>query len=133
MSTARESFDEERRRIMRSGTPSRGDDLLGMEMDFHAYLTMLDEIDDHSVTARGTGHPERLIDASCAAAQGVTVAAAAEAVCTAWLDSLRYGFIEAHHFDLDGDRATLDVVTQTAPDGLYVTGMIEIRPAALRS
>lgn len=117
---------------MRSGTPSHGDDLLGMEMDFHAYLTMLDEIDDPSVTARRTGDPERLIDASCAAAPGVTVAAAAEAVRAAWLDSLRYGFIEAHHLDVDGDRARLDVVTQTAPDGLYVTGTVEIRPSKPR-
>jgi hypothetical protein len=133
MSTTRESFDEERQRIMRSGTPSHGDDLLGMEMDFHAYLTMLDEIDNHCVTARRTGDPERLIDASCAAAPGVTVAAAAEAVRAAWLDSLRYGFIEAHHLVVDGDRATIDVVTQAAPDGLYVTATIEIRPAARRS
>ncbi len=133
MSADRESFTEQRRRIMRHGTPSCGDDLLGMEMDFHAYLSMLDEIDDDSVTAKGTGDPERLIDASCAAASGVTVTAAAEAVRTAWLDSLRYGFIEAHHLVVDDDRATLDVVTPTAPDGLYATGIIEIRPAQRRS
>jgi hypothetical protein len=133
VSTDREAFAEQRRRIMRLCTPSRGDDLLGMEMDFHAYLSMLDEIDDDSVSARRTGNPEWLISASCSPAEGATVTAAAEAVRSAWLESLRYEFTEAHHLVLDSDLASLEVVTQTAPYGLYVTGVIEIRPAGPRS
>jgi hypothetical protein len=56
------------------------------------------------------------------------VSAAAQAVRTAWLESLRYGFTEAHHLVVDSDRASLEVITQTALGGLYVTGAIEIRP-----
>ena len=71
MSLNRENFTERKQRIMHAGTPSGGDDLLGMEMDFHAYLYGLDEIDDDSVSARRTGEAARLISATCSPADGV--------------------------------------------------------------
>jgi hypothetical protein len=126
----RRAFAERQLRIMRSGRPSSGGDLLGMEVDFDHYLSMLDEIDSDSVAVRQTGHAERLLVASCSPAPGVTLASAAEAVRTMWLDWLRYEFTEARCLLTEESLATLEVVTQMSPNGLHVTGAIEIGPTA---
>jgi hypothetical protein len=56
------AFDRIKTEIMRDFSPSGGDDLLGMEIDFVAYLGGLDAL--NHVEARRTGDPARLIVAT---------------------------------------------------------------------
>ena len=111
---------------MQSGPPSAGDNLLGMEIDFDAYLGGLEALDESSISVRRTEHPEALIAAKCVAASGFSVAEAAEAVRAAWLNSLRYNFHEAHHLAVSEDGAVLRLITQIGPSEFYVTGQVTI-------
>lgn len=115
--------------IMKSGPPSGGDDLLGMEIDFDAYLGELDEIEPDSVSVAHTQHPESLIRASCRAASGVSLSAAAHAVQVAWNDKLRYDFKEAHYLRLSEGEAELRLVTQIDPHAFFVTASVTVLPA----
>jgi len=54
--------------IMRAFPPSGGDDLLGMEIDFNAFLYGLDVLTD--AQARRTDDPARLIEATATAKRG---------------------------------------------------------------
>lgn len=112
--------------IMQDGTPSAGDNLLGMEIDFDIRLAELDEIEGDSVVVQRTEHAERLIRASCTPAINVSPGEAIEAIRREWLRDLRYGYAEAHLAATSEGRATLDFVTQIAPGGLYVTGQVEV-------
>jgi len=116
--------------MITSGPPSAGDDLLGMEIDFVAYLSGLDEIEPDSVEVSRTSHPESLIRASCSAAAGTDLSVAAEAVQTAWTDQLRYQYRESHHLRLTPEGAELAFATQIGPEALYVTGFVIVSPAA---
>ena len=49
--------------MMRTGTPSSGDNLLGMSIDVDAYVSMPDAIDPYSVEVERTDRPECLIRA----------------------------------------------------------------------
>lgn len=113
--------------IERNGTPSSGDDLLGMEMDFYVRLGELDEIDENSVEVQRTEHAERLIRASCTPATDISPGKAIEAIRREWLTHLRYGYAEAHLAATSSHGATLHFVTQIAPGGLYVTGQVEVQ------
>ena len=53
MSGDDDAFRREAVRVMRSGPPSDGDNLLGMEIDFDAYLGGLDELGRVSLAERG--------------------------------------------------------------------------------
>jgi hypothetical protein len=113
---------------MASGAPSSGDNLLGMEMDFVARLSGLDELDSKSVKVRRTGSTEELIIATCRCAEGVPLAVAGNAVRTVWLDDLRYSEFEAHSLAISDGVAELRFVTQMSRGGgLYVTGVVEVR------
>jgi len=125
---ADEDFRAVSLRIMREGTPSAGDDLLGMEMDFVLLLGQLDEVDDQSVSVHRTEHAERLIRATCRTAPGVSLGSAAEAVRVLWLSNLRYSYLEAHHLHVSDEEATLDFITQIGSHRLYVTGQVRISP-----
>jgi hypothetical protein len=92
---------------MKDGTPSADDNLLGMEIDFVALLSGLDELDADSVSVHRTEHAERLIRATSRAAPGVPLRRAGEAVRSVWLSSLRYAHL-----------------------GPYVTGRARIAPAS---
>lgn len=59
MSEDYDAFRREAVRVMRSGAPSSGDNLLGMEIDFDVYLGGLADLDDSSLTVRRTGHASR--------------------------------------------------------------------------
>ena len=114
---------------MALGPPSGGDDLVGMEMDFFVLLGELEGVEDESVEVERTTHPECLLRASCRAARGVPVEAAAEAVRHEWLTNLRYSYFESHRLKTDGDQAVLEFVTQISPDGFFVTGRVEVLPS----
>ena len=111
---------------MQDGTPSTGDNLLGMAIDFDVRLGVVDEIDEASVSVHRTEHPERLIRVSCKPAFDVAPTVAIDAVCREWLTNLRYGYREAHLATVGDHAATFDFVTQMAPNGLYVTGRVEV-------
>ena len=133
MTDHEDDFREEVVRVMSSGPPSTGDDLLGMEIDFNAYLGDLDALDTTSVSVRRTPRPDLLISAECSAASGASIAEAAEAVGQAWREHLRYRFHEAHHLSLSNDEALFRFITQVGPARFYVTGQVTIRPASRSS
>jgi hypothetical protein len=114
---------------MRDGTPSAGDNLLGMEMDFFILLGELEELDSESVAVNRTEHAERLIRASCRAVPGLPVRSAGEAVRSLWLSNLRYSYVEAHELSVGDRDATLDFITQMGPHGMYVTGQVSTTPS----
>ena len=114
---------------MQSGPPSDGDNLLGMEFDFVAYLGGLDAVDEASVSVRRTAQAETLLLVECAAAAGVSLRDAAEAVREAWLGPLRYHFHEAHHLSVSETQAVLRFITQIGPSDFYVTGQVTVRGA----
>lgn len=127
MSYDAEGFRNEAARVMRSGTPSSGDNLLGMEMDFFVYLGLLDALDASSVSVRRTPYPETLIRADCAARPGTSVEQAADAVRQTWQEHLGYSFQKAHHLQVSGAEGLLRFVTQIGPAGFYVTGQVVVR------
>lgn len=116
--------------IMRDGTPSSGDDLLGMEIDFDVRLGDLPAVDSDSLTVRTTGHAERLVDATCRAADGFTLDAAIEAISRVWLDDLRYPYLEAHYWSSEPALARMRFIAQMGPQRVYVTGDVAVTPPA---
>lgn len=115
--------------VRASAAPSAGDDLLGMEIDFFAYLQRPEELDDSELIVRRTSKPEALIVASCAARPGVKPADAAEAVHKVGREDLRYGYFEASAVELLEDRAVVHCLTQIGEGGFYVTATITVLPA----
>jgi hypothetical protein len=113
-------------KVMATGRPSAGDDLLGMEMDFYGCLLELDEIDDDSLVVRRTSDPEGLILGTCRGGTGVSLETAVAAVRRAWLESLRYSYFEAHCVERNRLRATVHMLTQMGPDGLWVTASLDV-------
>lgn len=126
VAVADQSFQESLIRVMEDGTPSKGDDLLGMEIDFTAYLSQLAEVEMDSVNVKRTGEAKQLIGVSCRAAPGVPLESALRAVEAAWEADLRYPYFEAHKTTITDDGAYLDFVTQMGPGRLYVTGRAQI-------
>jgi hypothetical protein len=120
-------FGEAVLRVMRSGPPSGGHDLVGMEMDFFILLGDLDELLGHSVEVQRTEQPECLLRALGRTAPGVSIKEAAEAVRGLWLTKLRYSHFEAHRLSSTENSALLEFVTQIAPDGFFVTGRVEVQ------
>jgi hypothetical protein len=126
---AGEDFRAVSLRIMKDGTPSADDNLLGMEMDFFLLLGDLQELDGESVQVRATRSAECLIRATCRAAPGVSLDRAAEAVRDLWVSNLSYSHFEAHELAVAEGEATLHFVTQMRTHGLYVTGQVGITPS----
>jgi hypothetical protein len=121
-----ETFDDVVARVARDGEPSSGDNLLGMQMDFDAYLSMLEAIDGGSISVERTDRPDRLLRVSCRAADKVSLAVAAQFVVDTWKSRLRYAYLEQHQLVEAEGVAVLDFVTQMGPGRLYVTGRVEI-------
>lgn len=121
-----DEFAAEKQRVIRDGEPSDGHNLLGMEIDFTAYLLGLDPVEPSSVEAHRTSDPACLIEASCRAVVGVSLRSAGVAVEDAWATALRYREHEAHCIVFDDDRVVLDCITQMRPGGLYVTARVTI-------
>lgn len=114
--------------VMRSGPPSAGDDLLGMEMDFDHHLFALDGIESASVSVERTSDPEALIVAVCSPRAGISTAKAMRQVERAWCEHLRYRVHEAHYVATSRDGATLRFVTQIERGGFFVTGVVTLVP-----
>ncbi|GHJ43805.1 hypothetical protein Cs7R123_11470 [Catellatospora sp. TT07R-123] len=117
------TFEQDKRRLMAAGTPSDGDNLTGMSMDFDAYLFM-SELFAH-VEVRRTGDPDCLLVATCTAAPGATPTSVAEGLVDVWLRHLQYHHRSAHRLRQDAQKVYLDVVTLMSAGGIYVTGLIE--------
>lgn len=114
-------------RMMQSGFPSSGDNLVGMEMDVFILLGHLDAIEEGSVEARTQPHAERLIVASCSPAATATIEEAVSAVEGLWNNQLRYSYDAAHAWTTDPAGPRLEFITQIAEGGFYVTGAVQIR------
>jgi hypothetical protein len=118
-------FEDARRRMMASGPPSNGDDLLGMEIDFEAYLPRCSAL--QSVRATHTGNPESLIVAECVAHSAASPDAVVEQLRRTWQEDLSYRYCEAHRIRRSQGAVHLDVVTQIGRGQFYVTGTIVVR------
>jgi hypothetical protein len=108
-------------RVRRSGTPSRGDDLLGMAMDVGAHLVRV-----QSVRVERVVDPESLL-VDCAAVRGVSATEAGEAVRRTWPTDLSCTSHGSHHLAVSGDGALLRFVTQLDPGKPSVTGRVAVR------
>ena len=117
-----ELFEEAKRQMMASGTPSDGPNLSGMGIDFDAYLFMA-ELFEH-VAVHQTGDPDCLLTASCRVARGGTPTAVGEALVSIWQDKLRYHYNAAHRLRQDHLGMYLDVATLSDAGGIFVTGLI---------
>jgi hypothetical protein len=131
------AFDEQRREICRSGPPSEGDNLMGMEIDFLArlgdatYADQPHELWDTVVQRNERG--DWLIEASATAKPGVTAEQVEEALSTVWMQDLRYQYREAHTLlteptsvITEPTSVTLQAVTQIGPDDFWVTAQVRV-------
>jgi hypothetical protein len=124
-----DDFEQLRREICASGQASGGDNLLGMELDFDAYLDHADAGEDPGlwqgmvvqrhpgarwlITGQATGRRE---DADAIGAELARI----------WEEYLRYQDRTGHAIETARDRVTLRAVTQAAPGGLWVTAMVRV-------
>ena len=119
-------FAEAKARIMASATPSNGDNLDGMAIDFDYYL--LDRCPSlEAGTITTTNDPACLLLASCTARVDARPSIVAEQLLNAWLTDLRYTFREAHRVRRTPTTVELDVATQTGIAGIFVTAQIAVR------
>jgi hypothetical protein len=127
----REEFDDEKRRICSSGTPSTDDNLLGMEIDCDYYFgDPTDESDadldlwrDMNV-AQSPGQ-EWLIT-GVAQARLDDAVAIADSLSRIWDVNLRYRYREAHTVERRADEVVLLAVTQTNPGDIWVTVKVTV-------
>lgn len=117
-------FQLTKARIMASSVQSRGDDFLGMQIDFDAYLEMTDVLDD--VVVRPTGDVVSLLQVTARGRAGVPIGRIAAELEWVWLSELRYRYLEAHTIRSAESTVTLDFVTQIGSPGFYVTGAFEV-------
>jgi len=114
--------------IRSAGRPSSGDNLLGMEMDFFAFL-------DGAVSeSRPPWHDlavHRVEDGDWhieATTKGDATASAeiAASLVEIWEDHLRYGYLEAHTVATSPDRVVFKAITQSGPGQLWVTARVVV-------
>jgi hypothetical protein len=119
-------FDEAKVQIMASATPSTGNNLSGMAIDFDYYL--LDRCPSlEAGTITTTSDPERLLSANCTARADARPSVVAEEIVNAWLADLRYPFREAHRLRQTPTTVEMDVATQTGVAGIFVTAQVVVR------
>jgi len=123
-STEEQEFQQTKSRVMASSVPSSGDNLLGMEIDFDAYLDIDGVLDD--VLLRATGDPASLLRGTARGRAGIPLDRIAAELEWVWLFELRYRYLEAHFVHAIESAVTLDFVTQIGPAGFYVTGAFEV-------
>jgi hypothetical protein len=120
----RAAFDRMKAEIMRDCPPSGGDDLLGMEIDFTAYLGDLGVLDD--AEARRTDDPQRLIVATGVAKPDATPEQVVAALDDVWSTKLRYSHREGHVITQEPGSVRLAAITRIAPGGFYVTAEVTV-------
>jgi len=114
--------------VRAGGPPSSGDNLLGMEMDFHAFLHGADfdarpvwrDVDVHRFEDR-----DWLIEATAKgdAAQAATIGTRLVEI---WESRLRYGHLEAHTVSTSDEAVTLEAITQSGHGQMWVTARIVV-------
>jgi hypothetical protein len=117
-------FAADRTALMDGAEPSSGDNLLGMQMDFDAYLFMSEALDNVQVAS--TGDPENLLDVTAIARPGVGDDEIAEALVLVWTQDLRYGYAESHVITQGLEGVILRAVTKIGPKGFYVTATVSV-------
>jgi hypothetical protein len=127
----RASFDVARREICSSGPPSSDDNLLGMEIDFTAYLGDPAYANNdpglwQDMAISRAERPEWLIKGH-ARGRRQDADAIGSKLTRIWLDKLRYNFREAHTVERSSDEVALLGVTQIGPGELWVTANVRIR------
>lgn len=119
-------FEDVKTLIMSSASPSTGNNLIGMMMDFdHYVLGTCSSLANGTVTQ--TADPDRLIVADCTAHRDATPTLVAEQITSAWARDLRYRFRETHRLRQTAMRVELDFATQSGERGIFVTGLITVR------
>ncbi|MBB5867115.1 hypothetical protein F4553_000494 [Allocatelliglobosispora scoriae] len=126
MTVSTDSFEQDKREMMASGTPSDGDNLDGMMIDFDHYLVFKCRALGKGTVA-ATGDPARLLLVTCAAASGASPEEIAAEISGAWRSYLRYGFREAHRIRDTPTTVELDFATQSGEGGIFVTGTVVVR------
>ena len=127
----RVAFDAARRVICSSGPPSADDNLLGMEIDFCAFLGDPAYADDdpglwRDMTVSRAERSEWLITGRGRGKRRDADAIGA-GLARIWLDMLRYNFREAHTVERSPDEVALLGVTQIGPGELWVTAKVRVR------
>jgi hypothetical protein len=125
-----EEFERVRADICASGPASEGDNLLGIEIDAYAFL-------DSPLNAHGDRVPwtDMMIRRSEGAEWLITGRASgrvgdstqiADALARIWEEHLRYSYRSAHAVGTDTDSVSLRAVTQSGPNGIWVTAYIQV-------
>ena len=125
-----DDFEQLRREICASGPASAGDDLLGMEIDFDAFLG------DHAAADEGPGLWQDMAIQRHQGAQWLITGRAsgrredADAISAElariWEERLRYRDRAEHTVETAPDHVTLRAVTQIAPGGFWVTATVQV-------
>ena len=124
-------FEDGKNLIMSSASPSTGDSLDGMALDFDYYLLYAcSSLASGTITT--TTDPDQLLIAACTAHRDATPTLVAEQITTAWLRDLRYSFRDAHRLRQTTTRVELDFATQTSERGIFVTGLVTVQWPASR-
>ncbi len=125
-----DAFEQLRQEVCASGPASDGANLLGMEIDFCAFLgdpAYADEdpglwqnmiVHCHEgtqwlITGQAEGRRE---DAGAIGAELVRI----------WEERLSYRYCAGHTIEATQTRIALQAVTQIAPDGLWVTATVQV-------
>jgi hypothetical protein len=125
----RARFAGDKQLVMSSSVPSGGENLLGMQIDFDAYLEEA-AIFDGDISVRSTEDALCLLRVEGRAKPGLPPDVVAAKVEWAWLEHLRYRFFESHTVRLSGSTVILEFVTQIGASDFYVTGKIEVATSA---
>jgi hypothetical protein len=128
--TNSEEFERVRADICASGPASDGDNLRGMEMDAYAYLDSPlnahgERVPWTDMTVRRSEGAEWLITgrASGKVSDSTQIA---DALARIWEEHLRYSYRSAHAVGTDTNSVSLRAVTQSGPNGIWVTALIQV-------
>lgn len=118
-------FAAVKREVIARHPPSRGANLLGMNLDFDYFLSRSPLLQD--VNVRKTGEGTSLLEVRCKAdtsdRSASEILAAIERI---WMTDLRYEHFEAHTGHYSEDEAMLEFVTVIDDEAFYVTGSIRV-------
>ncbi len=125
-----DDFEQLRREICASGPASYGEDLMGMEIDFDAFLDDDADADEdpglwqNMVVQRHPG-AQWLITGRARGRREDADAIGAE-LARIWEEHLRYRHRAGHAIETAPDHVTLRAVTQMRPGGLWVTATVQV-------
>lgn len=124
-----DDFDVIRAEICASGSASDGYNLVGMEMDFNAFLGDRASANGpdlwHEMTVRRIEGGEWLIQGRARGRRDDRVAIG-DQLARIWDEHLHYGYRSAHAVDVSDDHVALRGVTLIGPGGIWVTARVDI-------